>query len=184
MVTGVIGFVSVSGEHEAYAGAMRGGESVPFGICSLPLLAHRPLDPLSIVLEIPRRCTVSLPPSSNQIPCSGLFAQPPDLVPRDLLDPRIPELLLSLSRKLGTIFIDESLRATAARRAPLLAWSSTSNCLKKEKKKKKKIAAKREKGVAPERGGQSTISIVNRSSGEYLDRLVSIRMIRADSRTS
>lgn len=122
-------------------------EEVSLSLSAFVPFLYLRIDP-SIFSRSSSRSLVGAPfplPPSNQIPCSGPSAQPPGLVPRNFLDPRTPELLLSLSRKLGTIFIDESLRATAARRAPLLAWSSTSNCLKKERKKKKKMAAKRKK---------------------------------------
>lgn len=104
----------------------------------------RPRDPVS----------VHYPPYllMNQILCSGpsttpSFSPPPPrlIFPILKLSPWIPKLLLSLSRKLGMIFIDESLRATAARRASLLASSSTSNCLKEKREKEKENGNKEKK---------------------------------------
>lgn len=146
---------------------MRGGESVLF-IINPSLFAHRPLDPLSIVLEIPRRC-INNPFLVIQIPCSSPPVNPPFV--------QIPVRFLGLfeSRIFPSVCLVNQERFSSTNRCALLRQDGRHCSLKfqlwnqKTERKIKKMAARR-KGVAPERGGQSTISIANRSSGEPFDR--------------
>lgn len=131
------------------------------------------IDPsiLLIVLEIPRRCTIPAPNPGHRV--AVLLRPIPFLSPRPFRNPLTLESLRLSRINLGNDFHRRIVARFCGKTGATTCLEFYFELLKKKKQKKrkeKKATAAKKKGIAPERGGQSTISIVSRSSGGFHSR--------------